>query len=179
MVPPHFMWASVSGSRPPSVESLEVKRKRKLHAAAQEAHLSLKRVKTGPTGSTGGAGKASLSLSVSTATSTSAGAVVSSLQSPNGIRHIKFTYEEAIMEMVDADLLKADQTLSEIYQELPPNALMLVLTQPDVTVPAHLAVQRMACLDNRATLPWTEENERMFVEVTQEARRGLVMMRVR
>ena len=84
------------------------------------------------------------------------------------------------MEMVEPDLLRADQQLAELYESLPTNTLLLVLAQPDVALPTQLTNQRTAALHSRrATLPWTEEHEATLQELAKAAQKGVVMMRVR
>jgi len=95
-------------------------------------------------------------------------------------RHKRFLYQESIMEMVEPDLLRADQQLAELYESLPTNTLLLVLAQPDVALPTQLTNQRTAALHSRrATLPWTEEHEATLQELAKAAQKGVVMMRVR
>lgn len=67
----------------------------------------------------------------------------------------------------------------QIFESLSPSTLLVVLTQPDVSLPSQLMMQRQASLDVRATLPWTEENEALLEELCRAAQHGMVMMRVR
>jgi hypothetical protein len=67
----------------------------------------------------------------------------------------------------------------QIYDSLAPSTLLIVLTQPDVSLPSQLTMQKQAALDVRATLPWTEDNEVLLQELSKQAQEGLIMMRVR
>jgi hypothetical protein len=67
----------------------------------------------------------------------------------------------------------------QIFDTLSPSTLLIVLTQPDVTLPSQLTMQKQAALDVRATLPWSDENEAQLQELSRLAQEGLIMMRVR
>jgi len=115
-----------------------------------------------------------LTLSTSTAAATTTSTTTAARQ------HKRFLYQESIMEMVEPDLLRADQQLAELFESLPTNTLLLVLAQPDVALPTQMANQRTAALHSRrATLPWTEEHEATLQELAKAAQKGVVMMRVR
>lgn len=94
-------------------------------------------------------------------------------------KHTTFEYDESIMEMVDGTLLRTDQILAEMFEALPPNTLMLVLTQPDLTLPFQLTRQRMACQDVRAISMWRPEDEKLLNELSDEGKTGQMFFRVR
>ena len=203
-LPPHFLWGSLAATRPLTLEAVEARRKRQLHqqqqqqleaeataaaAAAAGDQRSTKRLKVdgGRIASLSRNGSSS-SLSVTTtvlraesgSNSSSSSSSSSTTTTVTTATHTKFLYEEKIMTLVETDLLRADQQLSELFDALPTNTLLLVLAQPDVALPTQLHSQRLAALHSRrATLPWTQEHEDILEELSKAAQKGVVMMRVR
>lgn len=94
-------------------------------------------------------------------------------------KHTTFEYDESILEVVDAGLLRTDHILGEMYQSLPPNSLLVVLSQPDLTLPFSLFRQRAACQDVRSVSMWHEEEEKLLNELCEEGKAGQIFFRVR
>jgi hypothetical protein len=164
-IPPHFMWASLSGSKPVTLDGVLAKRKRR--AAAMTPPPPSKRLRTEALTSQEGR---AIGVSTTVAVSRAGGSVG---------QHTTFAYEESFLEVVDSALQGADHALGEMFEALAPDTLLIVLTQPDLAVPWELTRQRTVCFDHRATARWSEEDERLLNELVREAQTGRIFLRVK